>query len=71
MDNITKYINEQGDPFYIKGKQQGIEQGIEQEKRTLAKNLLLTTDFTDERIAQLIGGSVEFVLNIRHQMPKS
>ena len=29
MDNLTTYVNEQGDPFYIKGRNLGFLLGIE------------------------------------------
>jgi predicted transposase/invertase (TIGR01784 family) len=69
MESISKFFKEERDFLYIKGKEKGIEAGIEkgESKRNLAltKSLLLETDFDDEKIASLVGVSLEIVKQVR------
>ncbi len=65
MDNLAHYINEQGDPFYVKGERKGLEKGLQKGlqkgQRVLVRNLLLETNFSIERIASLTETTVAFV----------
>ncbi|GAB2592361.1 RpnC/YadD family protein [Spirosoma areae] len=101
MDNLTKYVNEQNDPFYVKGRnlgfllgtekgiqeglqkgiqeglQKGIQEGLQKGIRAgeekgeskaqfqLIKNLLAETDFSDDKIAHLVGVTLTFVQDVR------
>ncbi|QMW06114.1 hypothetical protein [Spirosoma foliorum] len=69
MDNLAKYVNEQNDPFYVKGRNlgflQGAEEGETRAQLQLVKNLLTETDFSDEKIAHLAGVSLDVVQAIR------
>jgi predicted transposase YdaD len=50
---------------FEKGKIQGIEQGIEQGQLLFIKSLLSNTDFSNEKIAQLVGCKLETVQQVR------
>lgn len=69
MDNLAKYINEQNDPFFIKGRQEGKIEGKREGKaeaqRLLVENLLKETGFSNEQIARLAGVSIDFVEKLR------
>jgi predicted transposase/invertase (TIGR01784 family) len=77
MDNIAKYINEDKDVAYLigiekgvqKGIQKGIEKGIEKGmtkgQETFILNLLIQTDFSLDKIANLAGSTVEFVKQVK------
>ena len=72
MDSISKYINIEEDGLYLqgieKGIQKGIEKGIEKGIHQFVVNLILGTDFSDEKIANLASISVEFVKQIRIEL---
>ncbi len=48
----------------------GIEKGIEKEKAALAQNLILETDFTNDKIASLANVTVDFVEKLREKLKK-
>ena len=64
------------DPFYEKGKvegiaegiEKGIERGIDEKSRQIVVNLLKDTAFDDEKIATLAGVSFDFVQKIRKEI---
>lgn len=76
MDNLTKYVNEQNDPFYVKGRnlgyllgtEKGIREGETKAQFQLIKNLLAETEFSDEKIAHLTGATVTIVKKVRRQL---
>jgi predicted transposase/invertase (TIGR01784 family) len=74
MESISKFFSEERDYLYIKGKVAGLEAGIEagESKRNLAltESLLLETDFDDEKIAKLVGVSLEIVCQVRASISK-
>ena len=83
MDTIAKYIDEQNDVFFIKGKQEGEQKGkqegeqkgeqkgkVEKEK-LFVENLIRQTDFEDNQIASLASVSMSFVQSIRQRLAKS
>ena len=47
------------------GIEQGIEQGIEKGKAIFVERLLNSTDFSDEKIAAIVGVTIEFVRKIK------
>jgi hypothetical protein len=47
------------------GNEQGIEIGISQKNKDFVLSLLANTDFDNEKIAQIVGVSVEFVQNLK------
>ena len=55
-----------------KGIDLGIEKGIEKEKINkelqFATSLIISTDFDNEKIAILVGVSVEYVQNLRKEL---
>ncbi len=65
------------------GKQEGMEKGIEkgiekgrietilQKDRIFATNLILSTEFDDTKIANLVGVSIDFIKALRQEMTKS
>lgn len=53
-----------------KGIVKGIEKGINQEKKALVETLITETDFDDNKIASLVGVSLELVHNIRLNIKK-
>lgn len=70
--NIEKdYLYNKG---ILKGIETGIEKGIEKERieknASFVKNLLLNTDFSFEKIAQLAAVELSFVENIAKQLGK-
>ena len=54
-----------------KGIEQGIEKGIEQDKLIIVTNLILKTDFSVEKIADLAEVSVDFVLKVKKTLPSA
>jgi predicted transposase YdaD len=56
----------------VKGIEQGIEQGREEESKkkehAFVTNLILVTDFSDEKIALLAGVSAEYVQKVRSEL---
>jgi DNA-dependent RNA polymerase auxiliary subunit epsilon len=56
------------DTLYLKGAEKGIVQGIEKKNSVFVRNLLLTTDFSNERIALLADVTVEYVQKARLEL---
>ncbi len=56
------------DPFFEKGKVEGIAEGIEEKSRQIVINLLNDTPFDDKRIATLAAVSIDFVQKIRREI---
>ncbi|GAB4018182.1 RpnC/YadD family protein [Spirosoma koreense] len=79
MDNLTKYVNEQNDPFYVKGRnlgfllgtekgiQEGLQKGESKAQLQVIKNLLAETDFSSEKIAHLTGATAALVEQVRQE----
>lgn len=69
MDSTAKYFSDEKDILYRIGETKGLSKGIEEgEKRKAAEivtNLLLNTDFTIPKIAQLADVSESFVRKIK------
>jgi len=61
MDSIAKYITKEKDIFYQLGERDGMEKG----KETFVKNLLLNTDFTVAKIADLSNVTEAFVEKVK------
>ena len=74
MDTIAKYINEQDDVFFIKGKQEGEQKGKHEGKAKkeilFVENLIRQTNFDDSQIATLTLVSVSFVQSVRQRLAK-
>jgi len=51
-----------------KGRKEGMGKGAEKEKFAFIKSLLQNTDFDNEKIATLVGVTVEFVADIKTSM---
>ena len=65
MENITQYFVPERDPWYNKGFQLGEEKN----KREFTARLLLSTDFSDEKIARLVGDiSLNFVEAVKKEL---
>ena len=63
IDELEKYLaKEEG---IEEGLAEGIEKGREEERRLLVENLSSGTDFSAERIASLVGVTVDFVNKVR------
>jgi hypothetical protein len=75
------------DYLYLRGIEQGLEQGIEQgleqgleqgmsqkdyeNKFNFVKSLLDNTDFNDEKIAVLVGVSINFITDVKDVLSKN
>ena len=75
MDTIAKYVNEQDDVFFIKGKQEGEQKGKHEgkakKKILFVENLIRQTNFDDSQIATLTLVSVSSVQSVRQRLAKS
>ena len=65
MDSIANYITKEKDILYLVGEQVGIVKGIEKGKKAFVKNLLLNTDFTIAKIAELTDVTEAFVKKVK------
>ena len=65
MDSIAHLITEENDIFYRRGELKGMKKGIEKEKESLVKNLLLNTDFTISKIAILTNATEALVKKLK------
>jgi predicted transposase/invertase (TIGR01784 family) len=65
MDSIANYISEEKDILYRRGEKKGMEKGIEKGKKTVVKNLLLSTNFTIAKIASLTNVTEDFVKKVK------
>ncbi len=61
MDSISQYIKIEEDELYLQGK----ETQALKDKQEFVNSLLTNTDFSVEKIAFIVGVSVEFVLGIK------
>ena len=61
MDSIASYITKEKDILYMLGEREGMEK----ERETVVKNLLLNTDFTIARIASLSNATEAFVRKVK------
>ena len=61
-------IDIEQDPIYIDGLEQGLEQGIELERISMIEKLLLKSDLSIERIADIAGVTIEYVNDIRKKL---
>ena len=74
MENIAQYFVPERDPWFNKGFQQGEQQGEEKKDATLKREftvrLLVSTDFSNEKIALLVGDDVtaEYVEAIKKEV---
>ncbi len=68
MEHISTFFKEENDILYRAGEKKGIEQGTENTKTILVKNLLLQTDFTVTKIASLADTTEAFVRKIKREM---
>ncbi len=74
MESILKYINIEDDVLFQKGIEKGIEKGLSlkeiEKNNAFVKNLLLNTDFDNNKIAQLAAVDLAFVDNLANQLGK-
>lgn len=64
--NTVEYIRMEGKEEGLKeGLKEGLEEGRTEGLASAAKNIMATTEFSDELIASLIGVSIDFVKDIR------
>lgn len=63
-------IDYEKDPIYIEGYKQGIMQGMAIKSKIIIGNCLLSKEFSVERIANLVGISIDIVLKIQEQLKK-
>ena len=64
MDSIANYISEEKDILYRRGE----KKGMEKEKESFVKYLLLNTDFTIAKIAGLTNASEAFVKKVKRTL---
>jgi hypothetical protein len=64
MDSIAKYINEERDVLYLRGK----DKAYLEKDEIFVKNLLEESDFSVDKIARLACVSVEFVKSIKQKI---
>ncbi len=64
MDSIAQYINEEKDVLYLRGQ----DKAREQEQIKFVTNLLLHSDFSVQKVAELAVVSVDFVLEIQRKL---
>ena len=60
MDSIAEYIKEERDVLYLRGQ--------EREQIKVIKNLLTESDFSLDKIAMVVGVSVDFVKSVQRQI---
>ena len=68
MENITQYFVPERDPWYNKGIAIGEERGEEATKRAFTALLLISTDFTVERISRLVQRPVDYVNTVKTEL---
>lgn len=68
MDSIAQYINEERDVLYLRGLDKGQEKAREQEQTRFVTNLLLHSDFSVQKVAEMAGVSVEFVMEVQSKL---
>ena len=61
MDDLTGYFTVEKDILYIRGQRDGMEK----EREAIVRNLLLHTDFTIAKIAELGNVSEAFVKKVK------
>ena len=66
--NITQYFVPERDPWYNKGIAIGEERGEEATKREFTALLLISTDFTVERISRLVQRPVDYVNTVKTEL---
>jgi hypothetical protein len=67
-EEMPIHFDYETDTLYLKGAEKGIEKGIEKKNWLFVRNLLLTTDFSNERIALLADVTVDYVLKARVEL---
>jgi predicted transposase YdaD len=71
-EEMSINIDYETDTLYLRGAEKGIEKGIEegiaQKDKLIVKNLLLDTDFSNERIALLADVSIDYVQKMRLEL---
>ncbi len=70
MDSISQYIKVEEDVLFQRGIEKGIERGIEKSKQDFIVNLLRDGYYSLEKIASIVGVSLEIVKSIKEQNPK-
>jgi hypothetical protein len=68
IQNMEKYLDVKNDYLYIKGKQEAQIETREIEQTKFVKNLLIESDFSIDKIADIAGVSVNFVKSIQKQI---
>ncbi|WP_229313214.1 hypothetical protein [Larkinella terrae] len=68
MDSIEKFISEERDVLYLRGLDKGEEKAKKQTQTKFVTNLLLKTDFSVERIAEITDVSIDFVKAIQQKI---
>ena len=67
MDSITKFVSIEKDAAYMIGQ----DNARDQEQAKFVGNLLTETDFSTEKVAKIVGVSVEFVKNIQQKLSEN
>lgn len=60
MESIAEYIKEERDVLYLRGQ--------EKEQVKFIKNLLKESDFSVDKIAKIVGVTVDFVKSVQRQV---
>jgi predicted transposase YdaD len=63
MESIAKYISEERDVLYLRGK----DKARQEEQTKFVSNLLSKLELTIEQIADIAGVSVDFVKDIKQK----
>jgi hypothetical protein len=67
MDSIAQYIDEEQDVLYLRGQ----DKAREQEQTKFVTNLLLHSDFSVQKVAEVVSVYVDFVLAIQQKLRSS
>ena len=70
MLKVETFFKEERDPFFKRGKNQGIQEGIEQTLYTTIKNLIVQLNFTDKQAAEFTGKPVSYVKKVRAELKR-
>ena len=68
MDSIAQYISEENDILYRRGELKGLEKGATKKATEVVTSLLLNTDFSIARIADLAGVTEYFVKKVKRTL---
>lgn len=68
MEGLMSFFKEEEDVLYVRGERKGERKGEEARMQEDIRNLLRKTDFTAERVAEILEVSLEQVLAIQAEL---